>query len=640
MTNNITTMKLNIGKNNTKKKKRQHGSILATEEETNTRRRRPMMIMSEEFSATLPSPSTTAIVEDKDDNKMGRGLDDDSINDVDDESSDGGKNDDDDDFEMPKEAEDDDEECLVTKDRRPAQQTTRIGSILTNDMPQYQQNSTNIRNIASTNRPLTVMDPAPPPGQKKKPSTTRSKAVNNDNFVRQNLKNSAGACRGARNKKLFKGGRRFGRNNDNNEEWKKSRSENKKYTTSQTSASYSSRMTGMDPLDEYLDGEFDGVSDDTKQQPQGNQTKKKVKRASKTQDDGTPICARHQRPCKLITVKKNTSGNKGRKFYACSMPRGEQCDHFQWAEDTIEVSFSASHCLLLYFRSNPFAFLSFPVLTLLALNTSFLNRQVARATVSKNSSHSNFIARQVTAHINRFRPLTVPELREKLIKRKLDKNGKKQQLLMRLAIWTRDEIAKTCVEEKNDISKYSKQTEESETATSTTNDLTQKTSSVDMDDALMEDSDENESDNIDEDSVSSEELEIFSNKDDDSDSEEEVAIDDSDDDTENVESNKSARFDNAEPGTPLAVLQTVFGHSGFRDGQEWAIERCLEKKKSILVAPTGFGKSLCYALPAAMMDGVCVVVSPLISLIEVWNIDTLALRDFAIALTFLTFYFF
>ena len=64
------------------------------------------------------------------------------------------------------------------------------------------------------------------------------------------------------------------------------------------------------------------------------------------------------------------------------------------------------------------------------------------------------------------------------------------------------------------------------------------------------------------------------------------------------------------------VLRTVFGHDTFRPGQEWAIRRCLAHKRSLLVAPTGSGKSLCYTLPAAMMNGITIVVSPLLSLIE------------------------
>ena len=63
-------------------------------------------------------------------------------------------------------------------------------------------------------------------------------------------------------------------------------------------------------------------------------------------------------------------------------------------------------------------------------------------------------------------------------------------------------------------------------------------------------------------------------------------------------------------------LRQLFGYSTLREGQEWAIQRCMSQKRSLLVAPTGFGKSLCYALPAAILDGTCIVISPLISLIE------------------------
>ena len=63
-------------------------------------------------------------------------------------------------------------------------------------------------------------------------------------------------------------------------------------------------------------------------------------------------------------------------------------------------------------------------------------------------------------------------------------------------------------------------------------------------------------------------------------------------------------------------LETYFGYTAFREGQEWAIRRCLSHEQTLLVAPTGQGKSLCYALPAVLMDGICLVVSPLISLMQ------------------------
>ncbi|TMW69508.1 hypothetical protein Poli38472_001664 [Pythium oligandrum] len=63
-------------------------------------------------------------------------------------------------------------------------------------------------------------------------------------------------------------------------------------------------------------------------------------------------------------------------------------------------------------------------------------------------------------------------------------------------------------------------------------------------------------------------------------------------------------------------LRLVFGHAAFRPGQEWAIRRVLERKRTMLVLPTGSGKSLCYQYPALFLPGVTIVVSPLISLMN------------------------
>ncbi len=57
-----------------------------------------------------------------------------------------------------------------------------------------------------------------------------------------------------------------------------------------------------------------------------------------------------------------------------------------------------------------------------------------------------------------------------------------------------------------------------------------------------------------------------------------------------------------------------FGHARFRDGQREAIETLLETGRLLLVAPTGGGKSLTYQLPASLLPGTTLVVSPLIAL--------------------------
>lgn len=53
-----------------------------------------------------------------------------------------------------------------------------------------------------------------------------------------------------------------------------------------------------------------------------------------------------------------------------------------------------------------------------------------------------------------------------------------------------------------------------------------------------------------------------------------------------------------------SILQTTFGYAEYRPGQRWAIERCLQGQRSLLVMPTGAGKSLCYMIPALRMHGI------------------------------------
>ncbi|KAH8059049.1 Type III restriction enzyme [Aureococcus anophagefferens] len=67
---------------------------------------------------------------------------------------------------------------------------------------------------------------------------------------------------------------------------------------------------------------------------------------------------------------------------------------------------------------------------------------------------------------------------------------------------------------------------------------------------------------------------------------------------------------------PEDVLRSVFGHEAFKPGQAWAVDRCLRGVSSLVVLPTGAGKSLCYQLPACLLEGVVVVVSPLVALID------------------------
>ncbi len=66
----------------------------------------------------------------------------------------------------------------------------------------------------------------------------------------------------------------------------------------------------------------------------------------------------------------------------------------------------------------------------------------------------------------------------------------------------------------------------------------------------------------------------------------------------------------------LEALKQYFGHSGFRPGQETLADALLSGRDALGVMPTGAGKSVCYQLPALLMPGITLVVSPLISLMK------------------------
>lgn len=364
--------------------------------------------------------------------------------------------------------------------------------------------------------------------QKVRPPTT---AIN-DNFVPLNLKNTAGSCRGAAKKQKFKDKKK------KMQEQLSNSIDNRKHSMRYRTLAHAN----VDPLNDYLDGTF---------HKHIVQCKGSTTTNTRSQSCSYPHCIRHNRRCKLHTVKKS-GPNRGRKFYTCSLPRGEQCDYFVWQEDTLQAAATAA------------------------------------------SLSNNYTGRRVRAYTRmKFQDMNMKELRMECGKRGLHKVGKKVELLARLMVWVRDVI----VNEGGDVCEEKKQQ---------------------IDEELEVDEEEDNG------SVESEEELEFIN------------------DNESSSVWNSSSSGNITPLTPSdqpssavttgtnmktllhQTLQTHFHHTSFRPGQQWAITRCLNHQHSLLVAPTGNGKSLCYALSALLLSsqsqsehkGITIVVSPLLALIQ------------------------
>ena len=359
-----------------------------------------------------------------------------------------------------------------------------------------------------------------------------------------------------------------------------------------------------------------------------------------------PKCSGHHMPCKLLVVKNINSSNKGRYFYACSYPQEQQCKMFMWCEENpsfVAHSVQAAVDSRLQIQKHPllkklspsqlFAFERYREklegMILDELKTEIRKINARRSNVS--AFQSTKVDIEDTDDLDYDVDIDTGKLKGDKNHKALKIGGNKEQVMERLLLASVIELLSSSSSSLPSLPSLStSQTPLPPLAVSSTE--SNLGSVHNNEDTIVLPT---KSGHCEDETPTG----FITLSDDDSD-------DDSDNDSiEIVDSycNESGKTDEAESNgiqsvstsivsstthftpharnlltTPENALRNYFGLSSFHSSQRWAIDRAIAPvpSSSLLVMPTGSGKSLCYMIPAACLPGITVVVSPLIALMQ------------------------
>lgn len=319
-----------------------------------------------------------------------------------------------------------------------------------------------------------------------------------------------------------------------------------------------------------------------------------------------PCCGGHAMPGKLCTVKK-AGGNKGRKFYGCTFPEDQRCGFFMWVENNPHlITETIKRRQIQHEQDVKLGLTEEQIWKRNALNlygekledmTVHELRQEIRAyrrRITSDSSVAGVVPVRLALGLGGSRQVLLERLKREAASA-LQTGGWSDQLQQSSSpsvpaacpagpkVHMRVEVEDEAVDGHEEEGGGMCLSDSDEEGTSVSSQPSQG--------AEEEEEDEEEEEESDESSIAGRRQRL-------------VPLGEA----------KAAAI--AEGCPLLRVLRTQFGFSSFRSGQQWAVERSLAGLSSLLVMPTGAGKSLCYMLPSAMLPGLTIVVSPLLSLMQ------------------------